>query len=153
MLGICMYVPPTRIDFSLPKMQNRPRIWNSSGTGPDFQRITQEHDPFLTIWSQTSKVPVAFLKNDRPSPNFHFKKYSCFLSKHTGCVPVTIIINKLYSNKLMLPMGTLVSYSLMSTYSCKNSSKNNSKNNNINKRVECFHFCSVILKQRVPSFL
>ena len=48
------YVSPTRVDFSLPKIQNRPQILKFySRTGS-----------FLTIWSQTPcsnvKIPVAF---------------------------------------------------------------------------------------------
>ena len=59
------YAPPTRVDFSLPKIQNRPQILKFySGTGPTFRSFTPEQDPFLTIWSQTSgsnvKISVAF---------------------------------------------------------------------------------------------
>ena len=50
-------------------------------------------------------MPVAFLKNDRSSPNF-LLKYASLLAKDTEFVPVRIIINKLYSNKLMLPGGS-----------------------------------------------
>ena len=47
------YVPPTRVDFSLPKIQNRPQILKLySRTGPTFWSFTPEQDPFLTIWSQ-----------------------------------------------------------------------------------------------------
>ena len=110
-------MPLTRVDFSLPKIQNRPLILNYfSGTGADFKVML---DPFLTIWSQTSKASVAFLKNDRSNPNFLFKNCACLLAKDTEYVPVTIIIGKLYSNKFMLLEGVVVSFGLMLTYSCK----------------------------------
>ena len=54
-------------------------------------------------------MPVGFLKNDRSNSNFLFKKYASLLVNGIGCVPVTIIIGKLYRNKLMLAVGTLVS--------------------------------------------
>ena len=59
------YVPPTRVNFSLPKIQNRPQILKFySRTGPTFWSFTPEPDSFLTIWSQTPgsnvKIPVAF---------------------------------------------------------------------------------------------
>ena len=56
-------------------------------------------------------MAVAFLKNDRFSPNFLLKKYACFLAKDTERVPDTIIISKLYSHKLMLPMRARFLYS------------------------------------------
>ena len=68
---------------------------------------------------QMSKIAVAFLTNDRYKLNFLFKKYACLLAKDTERVHVTIIISKLHSNKLMLPVGALVSCSLMLTYFCK----------------------------------
>ena len=41
------YVPPTRVDFSLPKIQNRPQILKFySRTGPTFLSFTPEQDPF-----------------------------------------------------------------------------------------------------------
>ena len=59
------YVPLTRVDFSLPKIQDRPQILKFySRTGPTFWSFIPEQDPFLTIWSQTPgsnvKIPVAF---------------------------------------------------------------------------------------------
>ena len=59
------YVPPTRVNFSLPKIQNRPQILRFySRTGPTFWHFTPEQDPFFTIWSQMPgsnvKIPVAF---------------------------------------------------------------------------------------------
>ena len=91
-----------------------------SRTGPDFYNFTPEQDPFLTIWSQMSKMPVAFLKKDWSNPNFLSKTYACLSAKNTDCVPITIIVSKLYSNKLMLlPVGVPVSCSLMLTCSCK----------------------------------
>ena len=111
---------------------DRGRFFTSKnyGTGPDigtfFQNTpwflkyySRSGSFFLTIWSQTAKMAVVFLKNDKSNPNFLFKKYVCLLAKGTECVPVTIIINKLYSNKLMLPVQALVSCSLMLTYSCE----------------------------------
>ena len=90
-----------------------------SRTGPDFQSFTPEQDRLLKIWSQTSKMQVAFLENDQSNPSFLSKKYARLLAKDTECVPVTIIMIVLYSNKVMLPVGALVSCSLMLTYSCK----------------------------------
>ena len=42
---------------------------------------------FLTICSQTLKMPVAFLKNDRSNPNFLFKK-SAYLLALSVCLSV-----------------------------------------------------------------
>ena len=89
-----------------------------SGTGPDFQSFTSQQDPFLITWSQSSKMAVAFLKNDRSNPNFLKRSVLCVCVKRHS-VPVTITISKLYSNKLMLPVGALASCSLMLTYSRK----------------------------------
>ena len=128
--------------FSLPKMKNRPRNWNFFlEQALIFKELLKNRIIFLTIWSQTSKMQLLSF----PIPIFFSKNISVFLAKHPECVPVTITVYKLYSNKLMLPVGTLVSCNLMITYS--------RKKNSINKRVECFHFCSFILNQRVPGFL
>ena len=81
---------------------------------------------FLTVWSQTSNMPVALPKNDRFNSNFLFKKDACLLAKDTDCVSVTFIISKLYSNELILPVGALVCCSVMITCSCKNNSINKS---------------------------
>ena len=57
-----------------------------SRTGPDFESVTPEQDPFLTIWSQMSKMPVAFLKNDRSNHQFSFKKLCLsFAKRHLVC--------------------------------------------------------------------
>ena len=36
-------------------------------------------------------MPVAFLKNDRSSPNFLFKKYTCLLVKDAECVNYLLV--------------------------------------------------------------
>ena len=65
-------------------------------------------------------MPVAVLKMTGPIPVFPLKKYACLLAKDTAeCVPVTIIISKLYGNELILPVGALVSCSLILTCSRK----------------------------------
>ena len=84
---------------------------------PNFQVLLQNRPYFLKFYSRTgsffdnlvsnalaqmSKIPVAFLK----VTGFLFKKYACLL-------PVIIIICKLYSNKLMLPVKAFVSCSLI----------------------------------------
>ena len=129
-------MPLTRVDFSLPKIQNRPRILNFFflEQAPVFKVLLQNKIPFLTIWSQTSKSCF-------PEKRSQFSSQKLRLSFcSTECLPVTIIIGKLYSNKLILPVGALVS--------CFRQQKQS-----INKRTEYFHFCSVILEQRVPRFL
>ena len=152
--------------FHFEKSGTSPKFGTFSRTVPDFKNITREQDPFLTIWSQTSKTPVAFSLMTSPVPIFlklqlheaiyrlrfysntliHILSlsnshnnvasvqksrsdkshrvivalnYVCLLAKDTECVLVTIIINKLWSNKLILPMGALVSCTLLLIYSCK----------------------------------
>ena len=117
------YVPPTTVDFSLPKMQNRSRILNFFPEQALIFKVLLQNRILSSITlSQMSKMPVAFLKYYRSNLNFLSEKYTCLLAKDTECVPVTIIISKLYSNKLMLPVGLLIlaSCSVMLTNSCKN---------------------------------
>ena len=54
-----------------------------------------------------SKLPVAFLENGKSGPNFLSEKYVSILAKDTEYVPVAIIISKLHSNKVMLPVRFL----------------------------------------------
>ena len=58
-------------------------------------------------------------------------------------MPVINIIGKLYSNKLLLPGGFLCSVILPVLL----------KTNSIDKKMEGFHYRSIILEQRVLSFL
>ena len=97
------YVPPTRVDFSLPKIQNRPQILRFySRTGPTFLSFTPEQDPFFTIWSQMPgsnvKIPVAFSFCFRQPDVFTFVPLyfsKCFKLSITGislswdiCIPL-----------------------------------------------------------------
>ena len=72
------------VDFTLSTIQNRPRIWHLfPGSSPDFFNITQEQDPFLTIWSQTSEMPFAFLKKmTGPILIFFLKSMSVSSKRH-----------------------------------------------------------------------
>ena len=88
------------------------------------------------------------LKNGKSNLNFLSKKYACLSVKGTECVPVTIIVSKLYSNRLMLPVGALVSFFQQADVNLFFLKKDR-----INKRMKYFHFCSIILEQSVPSFL
>ena len=106
-----------------------------------FWSFTPEQNPFLKFYSRAEsffevllqsrilfwqsglkrqcsnvKNPSCFPQSDRSSPNFLIKKYTYLLLKDTECVPVIIIISKLYSNKLMLPVKAFVSCSLMSSF-------------------------------------
>ena len=78
------YVPPTRVDVSLPKIQNMSQILNFF---PEqaliFKVLFRKKDSFLTIWStnspaQMSKIPVAFLKMIDSIPIFFLKSMPIF---------------------------------------------------------------------------
>ena len=103
------YVPPTRVKFSLPKKsQQAPNFELFKGTGLDvylkhYSRTVSFFDNLVSNVNNASCFP----KNNKSNPNFLLKKYACLLAKDTECVPVTIIINKLYRNKPILPVGLL----------------------------------------------
>ena len=59
---------------------------------------------FFDNLASNVKMLVAFLRND---PIFFLKSCVRLLAKYTECVPITIMITKLYGNKLMLPVGLL----------------------------------------------
>ena len=74
MLGICWvygYVPPTRVDFSLPKIQNRPRILNF------FQEEALIFK--VLLWNRIYFRQSGLKReNDRPNPNFLLKSMPVF---------------------------------------------------------------------------
>ena len=78
--------------------EQAPNLEFFSGTDPDFQIITQAQDTFLTINSQTSKMPVASLKNDRSNSNFPFKKFVYLLANHTVRLSQSLSINCIATN-------------------------------------------------------
>ena len=100
---------------------------------PIFEVLLQNTSWFLTFYSRTGSfltIWVSNVKNDRSNPNF--------LSKNmpdAESVPITII-SKFYSCCLQSDVN--LSYSR--------------KKNSIDKRIESFHYCSIIFEQRVPSF-
>ena len=85
MSGIRVCATPIRVDHCFAsKIQNRPQILKF------FSRAGS----FLRFLSLTSKIPVAFLKNDRSDPNFLSRKYAYLLAKDAECMPVKIIVSK-----------------------------------------------------------
>ena len=81
-------MPPTRIDFSIPKIQSRPRFLKFySRTGSDFKGFTLEQDPFLTIGLKRQKC------------QFESNNY-VFLSEFNMILPLWMTFNILRSSQM-----------------------------------------------------
>ena len=125
---------PTRVDFSLPKIQNKPRILKF------FLEQVLVFDVLLQnriIFNDLVKMSKCQLlpESDRFNPNFLFEKYACLLAKETVYLWQLLSVNRtaiklccLWGSYFLPPdvnLGILVKKII------------------INKRIECFNFCSI----------
>ena len=112
MLGI-----PTSIDFfHIQKCRTGPEFWTFFQNRPCFLKFYSRTGSFLDNLVSNVQIASCFPGKLPVQSQFSFKKV-CL--KDAECVPVIIIISKWYSNKVMLPVGAVVSCSLMLSCSCK----------------------------------